>query len=408
MIKTVKLKLLVNTNQQTKLMQVSSMYRDVCQYVSDWIFEHDYILNFMELQKQLYHEIREKFPLNSQMTISVLKTTTARYKTTKEQLAQKPYRYKNEKDKWVDIKRTLEWLSKPIRFKKPQCDQVRNRNYRILQDGRISLTTLDGTVKVTYQAPPCWQECLDAGWTLGTAKLIYQRKNWYLCIPMQTASPEIVNREDFKTIVGIDRGLNFIVATADSEGKSFFKSGHAVMQKRHQFADLRKRLQEHNTRGSKRKIRAIGQRENRWMTDVNHRISKALVDHYGPNTLFVLENLTGVTFEEDNLRGSSRTRQDKRTWAFYQLEQFLSYKAEAIGSKVITVSPKYTSQRCPHCGIIDKAQRHHEDHEYRCACGYRTNDDRIGALNLLELGRRYLAGENRPKYTKSKKVAIDK
>ena len=126
MIKTVKLKLLVNTNQQTKLMQVSSMYRDVCQYVSDWIFEHDYILNFMELQKQLYHEIREKFPLNSQMTISALKTTTARYKTTKEQLAQKPYRYKNEKDKWVDIKRTLEWLSKPIRFKKPQCDQVRN------------------------------------------------------------------------------------------------------------------------------------------------------------------------------------------------------------------------------------------------------------------------------------------
>ena len=115
-----------------------------------------------------------------------------------------------------------------------------------------------------------------------------------------------------------------------------------------------------------------------------------------------------MTFEEDNLRGSSRTRQDKRTWAFYQLEQFLSYKAEAIGSKVITVSPKYTSQRCPHCGIIDKDQRHHEDHEYRCACGYRTNDDRIGALNLLELGRRYLAGENRPKYTKSKKVAIDK
>jgi len=31
------------------------------------------------------------------------------------------------------------------------------------------------------------------------------------------------------------------------------------------------------------------------MSDVNHRMSKTLVEKYGRDTLFVLEDLTGVT-----------------------------------------------------------------------------------------------------------------
>lgn len=410
MVKTVKLKLLTNQQQSDQLMQISLLYRDVCQYVSDWIFENGFILNFMMLQKKLYHKIRDKFLLNSQMTISALKTTTAKYKTVKEQLSQKPFKYIDGKDKngndiWHYIPKTLDWLWKPVRFSALQCDQVRSRNYRLLQDGRISLTVLQGTVKVTYQAPPCWQKYLDEGWSIGTAKLVYQHEQWYLCIPMEIAIEEIPN-ENIKRIVGIDRGLNFIIATADSEGKTSFKRGRQITHIRHKFSNLRKKLQKHNTRGSKRKIKTIGHRENRWMSDVNHQISKALVEKYGSNTLFVLEDLTGVTFEEKNLRGSKQNRHDKRTWAFYQLEQFLTYKAEAVGSKVIKVSAKYTSQRCPCCGVIDKSQRDHKTHEYRCHCGYRTNDDRVGALNLLELGRRYLTGDNKPKFKKIKNISV--
>lgn len=142
------------------------------------------------------------------------------------------------------------------------------------------------------------------------------------------------------------------------------------------------------------------------MQDTNHCIAKALCDYYGSNTLFVLEDLTNVTFDEKKLRSFAQQRQDKRAWAFYQLEQFLKYKAEAIGSLVINVNPRYTSQRCPVCGKVDKSQRDHEHHEYRCSCGYRSNDDRIGALNLLELGRRYLNGESKPKFIKSRNISI--
>ena len=38
------------------------------------------------------------------------------------------------------------------------------------------------------------------------------------------------------------------------------------------------------------------------MTDINHQISKTLVRSYGENTLFVIEDLTGVSFSEENLK----------------------------------------------------------------------------------------------------------
>ena len=143
------------------------------------------------------------------------------------------------------------------------------------------------------------------------------------------------------------------------------------------------------------------------MTDVNHVLSKALVERYGNGTLFVLEDLKGISFSEKNLRRrKAKARRNLRSWAFFQFEQFLSYKAEASGSRVLKVPAKYTSQRCPKCGVIDKTQRCHDEHEYRCRCGFRTNDDRVGALNLLCLGERFLAGEDKPKFVKSKTLSI--
>lgn len=43
-------------------------YRDACNYVSQYIFNHDFILKQSELQSALYHELRQRFGLKSQMT----------------------------------------------------------------------------------------------------------------------------------------------------------------------------------------------------------------------------------------------------------------------------------------------------------------------------------------------------
>lgn len=402
MTKTVKLKLLLSSEQQLAVKQLCERYRDVCNYVSSWIFDNDFPMNFMQVQNHIYYSVRERFELNSQITISALKTVTAAYKTVNEQLRQKPFKYEDENGNWQRIPRNVTWLQKRIQFKNLQCDLVRNRNYRFIAN-TISFSTLDGTIAVAYQAPPIFEQRLNEGWTLGTAKLIYQRSKWFVAIPMSIKNEE---QTQFSKIVGIDRGLRFVIATADSQSHSFFYHGAEIMHRRHKFAKARKSLQEKNTRSSKRRLKAIGHRENRWMRDINHCIAKTLCDNYGSNTLFVMEDLTNVTFDEKNLCGTAKQRQDKKSWAFYQLEQYLKYKAEAVGSLVINVNPRYTSQRCPVCGIVDKSQRHYDKHEYRCVCGYRSNDDRIGALNLLELGRRYLSGESKPKFVKTRNISI--
>ncbi|MGN7529878.1 UNVERIFIED_CONTAM: hypothetical protein QML36_11050, partial [Aerococcus urinaeequi] len=71
---------------------------------------------------------------------------------------------------------------------------------------------------------------------------------------------------------------------------------------------LRQSLQAKNTKSSRRRLRTIERRENRWMNDVNHQLSKTLVDRYGANTLFVVEDLTNVTFNFCSLKTESVSR----------------------------------------------------------------------------------------------------
>lgn len=170
------------------------------------------------------------------------------------------------------------------------------------------------------------------------------------------------------------------------------------MEKRTAFQKTRAELQSKGTKSAKRALKRISGRENRWMTDVNHQMSKTLVREYGEGTLFVLEDLTGVSFDNLFSRNSSE-RQELRTWPFYQFEQMLTYKAREAGSEVLKVKADYTSQRCPKCGRIHKPNRHHETHEYICdCCGYRSNDDRVGAMNIQLLGTMYLSGDTNPRF----------
>ncbi|WP_303272156.1 transposase, partial [uncultured Megasphaera sp.] len=197
---------------------------------------------------------------------------------------------------------------------------------------------------------------------------------------------------------GIDRGLRFLTVSYDEQGKTEFVSGRKIAVKRHRFLKVRQQLQSKGTKSAKRRLKALSGRENRWMSDVNHRISKTLVTKYGKDTLFVLEDLTGVSFEETNLSKTAKQNYDLRSWTFYQLEQYLTYKAHENRSEVLKVSAKYTSQRCPKCATIRKENRKPHQHLYRCQCGYQSNDDRIGAMNIQHLGTMWISGDNHPRY----------
>jgi transposase len=86
----------------------------------------------------------------------------------------------------------------------------------------------------------------------------------------------------------------------------------------------------------------------------------------------------------------------------------LMYKARLNKQKVIKVAPQYTSQRCPHCGHIEASNRNKQTHVFCCKkCKYTSNDDRVGAMNIYELGIDFLAGNPVPKITVEKTVVAE-
>ena len=398
--KTMKLRLYTDDTADGEFSTLSEQYRLACDFVSQYVFDHDFILNSVQLSTLLYTKIRDDYNLKSQMAQSVIRTVTARYAAVRTQLYEHPYKYKDESEKWCYIPKTLEWLWRPISFKRPQADLVRGRDYSFV-DGctKLSLNTLSKRVKVRFAVPPCFKEYFDGTWSFGTGKLVKLNGIWYFHIPVTKIIDEL-DRDNIKHVVGIDQGLRFLTTTYDEKGDTVFTNGKSILAKRQKFQDVRSELQSKGTRSAKRALKHISGRENRWMSDVNHQISKTLVESYGADTLFVVEDLTGVSFDEKNLSECTKQgRRKLRSWTFYQLTQDLTYKAKSVGSDVIKVRADYTSQRCPKCGRIHKENRHHDTHEYICdKCGYRSNDDRIGAMNIQLLGTMYVSGDNNPSF----------
>lgn len=367
---TAKIQISVTEADKSLLNETMSVYSDACNYVSDYVFRtHD--LKQFSLNKVLYSTLREKFGLKSQMAQSVFKTVIARYKTI--------------------LENQNEWI-KPA-FKKPQYDLVWNRDYSITKDC-FSVNTLNGRVKLPYFAEGMSKYFDHTVYKFGTAKLVNKHGKYFLHIPV-TYDVEESNISDICNVVGIDRGINFVVATYNSKHKSGFVSGKSIKQKRAHYAKLRKELQMRHTPSARRRMKAIGSRENRWMQDINHQVSKALVESNPKHTLFVLEDLSGVRNATERVR--TKDRYISVSWSFYDLEQKLIYKAIQNQSTVIKVNPKYTSQCCPVCGHIEKANRNKKLYLFTCKnCNYKSNDDRIGAMNLYRMGINYLEDSQVP------------
>ena len=223
----------------------------------------------------------------------------------------------------------------------------------------------------------------------GTAKLVSKHGKFFLHVPVTVEVPNSPVPTNITNVVGIDRGIRFLASTYDSQGKTFLYSGTDIKRRRAHYKEIRSQLQMRQAPSARRRLKAIGSRENRWINDVNHCLSKALVESQPKGTLFCIEDLTNIREATERVR--VKDRYVSVSWAYYDFETKLMYKAEHKGDAVIKVDPRYTSQTCPKCGHVEKANRNHVKHTFKCCnCGYTSNDDRIAAMNLHRMGIEYL------------------
>ena len=358
---TAKLQIIVNPSDEKILCSTMKAYCDACNYVSEYIYK-THNLSRYSVQKNTYYQVREVFELRSQMAVSCVRTVIARYKTI--------------------LENQSEWI-KPV-FKLPQLDLVWNRDYSINETNDVfSVNTLDGRIKVKFYKNG-FDQYFNDNCKFGTAKLVFKHGKFFLHIPVTYEVNELTMSE-VSNVVGVDRGIRFIAATYDSKSKTNFYDGNAIKQKRGHYKALRQQLQQVRTPSSRRRLKTIGQRENRWMHDVNHCISKALATRNPEGTLFVLEDLIGIRSATEKVLVNDRYV--TVSWSYYDLEQKLTYKALKHHQLVEKVNPAYTSQTCPKCGHTEKSNRNKKIHLFSCKnCGYKSNDDRIGAMNLYRMG----------------------
>lgn len=174
--------------------------------------------------------------------------------------------------------------------------------------------------------------------------------------------------------IGVDRNTTgHIAVVANPETGKIWKLGKKGLHIHNKYKNIRKSLQK---QGKYRKVKQIKDRESRIVRDLNHKISKKIVDIAIKNNSGIkLEDLTGI---RSNKKHTKSFNYSLNSWSFYQLQMFLEYKAKIQGVEVAYIDPHYTSKSCSRCGLIG----YRNGKKFKCACGYVDHADVNASFNI--------------------------
>ncbi|MGL4847542.1 MAG: RNA-guided endonuclease InsQ/TnpB family protein [Clostridium sp.] len=357
---TAKVKLLPNEEQKAQLIETMSCIKSALNYTSKVAYNNNLLSSMKKLQNIVYKELREIYNLKSQMACNVCSVVAGTYASMK-----------------ANKENTL------ALYKKSKLQYSYNRDYSFLSNGLISIGTVNKRIKLPYTTKGL-EHYFDGSFKFGTGTLVYKKGKFFLHISVKK---EIQEPNNISNIVGVDLGMRFLLTATDSNNNHLFINGKQIISKKAKFLKQRKDLQSLETKSAKRKLKKLSGKENRYQTNVNHCVSKALIGFAKKDSLIVLEDLTNINI---NTKIHHNYRYYRMSWAFAQLRQMIEYKGLMNGIKVIDVDPKFTSQKCPKCGYTHKDNRDKKTHTFICnSCNYKSNDDRVGALNLRQMGIEY-------------------
>lgn len=206
---------------------------------------------------------------------------------------------------------------------------------------------------------------------LGTMRIVFKSNSLVAQITYEQEEPMLTGDKT----MGVDLGIKVPAVSYTSDGHvKFYGNGRKNKYMRRHYAYLRKKLQ-----GKKlmKEVKRINNKEQRIMKDLDHKISRAIVDEA------IKQNVDTIKLEQlANIRSTTRKSRENNhslhTWSFYRLASYIEYKARLAGITVVYVNPAYTSQKCPICGNLN----HADDRNYECQCGHKSHRDIVGAKNI--------------------------
>lgn len=311
---TLKIKLLPSDIQTDMLLQTMRESNAACDAISD-IAWHNKLFNQFKLHKLSYESIRASFNLSAQMVIRCLSKVCDSYKLDK----------------------------KTNRAFKPLGAIAYDSRILTYKNGIASIWCIGGREKMPFV---CHNQKY-IPYIKGEADLIYKKGKFYLFQTCEVPEEDLHEVDEF---IGVDFGCTDIVATSDNQ----IVSSKWVNDYRVKREKIRSSIQRKGTKSSKKLLKRLSGKEKTTAKIINHTISKELVlraKEQGNG--IAIENLTHIRSRaEKKVRKKQRGLRSK--WTYNQLRQFITYKCQLNGVKLVVINPAYTSQTCHSCMCIGK------------------------------------------------------
>ena len=202
--------------------------------------------------------------------------------------------------------------------------------------------------------------------------------NQYIFVSVTVLEPIPIDND--KKWVGVDLNTtgHCAVVGIPSTGK-VHKLGKKALHVRKKYMQIRRMLQK---RGANRQLRRVKSRESRIIKDLDHKISRKIVEiAKANNSGIVLENLK-------HIRNTTKPRKSFKyalnSWSFYQLKTFIEYKAKLQGIPVANIDPRNTSKTCSRCGRIGNRTEKKFECLYLEDCGHVDHADVNASFNIAQ------------------------
>lgn len=344
------------------LAQVADIYNRMWSSIVSWC-DSNRSVNRTRMQKENYRRLRERYPqLPSQFVCVGMRDAAG---------AVRSWNSNRPKRKWnMRARRRALTVNYDLRLMS-------------VRGNLLTLSTLQGRSRIRTLMPriPAWFDTAYPDRKLNAAKLLLDPKTRKVRIALIYRLENPFEERKGFDVLGVDLGQHSL--TMDSRGGEHKANDMWGVKRR--YAHDRKTLQEKGTRSAHRRLKAMKEREKRFIRDVNHRISKQLTNTPGIGYI-AFEDLTYIRRQASKRTKTGRRRRNMlNQWSFSQLQEFTAYKAARKGIRVVMVDPSYTSQRCNRCGYVDGRNR--DRSRFDCKrCGWSDNADHNAASNIRDRG----------------------
>ena len=208
-----------------------------------------------------------------------------------------------------------------------------------------------------------------------------------IILNLSLAIPKKRMELDENTVVGVDLGVAIPAVCAlnnDEYARDFIGSKDDFLRVRTRIQNQKRRLQKglkftsggHGRNKKLKPLKKFEDYEKNFVQTYSHMVSKHVVD------FAVKHNAKYINVED--LEGYRASDFILRSWSYYKLEQYITYKARIYGIEVRKVNPYHTSQICSCCGHWEQGQRIDQSH-FKCKlCGAELNADFNAAKNIAK------------------------